>query len=255
MTFPNLPGKHALPALFQPHEAPRHALRKQTALPSGVVMVYSARLRDEVLERHTSRRIEGFFGDYHLVDVAGGQVGLLSGFGIGGPAAACVLEEAIASGAVRAISIGGAGGLRVGQAPGDLVVCDRAVRDEGVSHHYLAPARYVRPDEELTARLIEALKERGRQVQVGGTWTTDAIYRETRQEVLAYREEGVLTVEMEAASLAAVARYRGVSFATGVAVMDSLAEESWAPEGLVAAAAFAALNALFDAAAAVLVAG
>ncbi|MER5178434.1 nucleoside phosphorylase [Streptomyces sp. NPDC002896] len=255
MAFPNLPGKHALPALFQPHEAPHHALRKQAGLPAGVVIMYSARLKREVLERHESRRIEGFFGECHLVKVEGGQVGLLSGFGIGGPAAASVLEEAIAAGARRVISIGGAGGLRASQVPGDLVVCDRAVRDEGVSHHYLAPARYVRPDEELTARLIEALKERGRQVQVGGSWTTDAIYRETRQEMLTYRDEGVLTVEMEAASLAAVAQYRGVAFATGLVVMDSLAEESWEPKGLADAAAFGALNDLFDAAAAVLAGG
>ncbi|MER5918026.1 nucleoside phosphorylase [Streptomyces sp. NPDC001982] len=252
MTFPNYPGKHALPALFQPHETLRQAVRQQ-AVPEAVVMMYSARLRREVLQRYASQRFEAFFGEFHVVDVAGKQVGLLSGFGIGGPAAASVLEEAIAAGARCVVSIGGAGGLCVGQVPGDVVVCDRAVRDEGVSHHYLGPERYVQPDEELTARLIDTLKRRGRQVQVGGSWTTDAVYRETRQEVLAYRDEGVLTVEMEAASLAAVAQYRGIAFATGLVVMDSLAAETWEPKGLADAAAFDALNDLFDAAAAVLV--
>ncbi|OAH12491.1 uridine phosphorylase [Streptomyces jeddahensis] len=189
------------------------------------------------------------------MDVAGRHVGLLSGFGIGGPAAASIAEEAIAAGARRVVSIGGAGGLCIGQVPGDVVVCDRAVRDEGVSHHYLQSERYVRPDMELTSRLIDAVKERGRRVQVGGTWTTDAVYRETREEVLSYRDEGVLTVEMEAASLAAVAQYRGVAFATGLVVMDSLAEESWEPKGLADAASYKALNDLFDAAVAVLAVG
>ncbi|MGW1024865.1 nucleoside phosphorylase [Streptomyces sp. NPDC002577] len=254
MGFPNFPGKHALPALFQPHDTLRHSLRRQV-VPEGVVMMYSTSLQREVLERYESQRVEAFFGDFHVVEVAGTQVGLLSRFGIGGPAAASVLEEAIAAGARRVVSIGGAGGLCVGQVPGDLVVCDRAVRDEGVSHHYLESQRYVRPDMELTTRLIDALKERGRRVQIGGTWTTDAIYRETREEVLSYRDEGVLTVEMEAASLAAVAQYRGIAFATGVVVMDSLAEESWEPQGLKDAAAHKALNDLFDAAAAVLAVG
>jgi uridine phosphorylase len=254
MAFPNHPGKHALPALFQPHDTLRHTLRQQV-VPEAVVMMYSARLRREVLERFESQRFDAFFGEFHVVDVASKQVGLLSGFGIGGPAAASVLEEAIAAGARRVVSIGGAGGLCVGQVPGDVVVCDRAVRDEGVSHHYLESDRYVRPDEELTAGLIDTLKKRGRRVQVGGTWTTDAVYRETRQEVLSYRGEGVLTVEMEAASLAAVAQYRGIAFATGFVVMDSLAEEAWEPKGLADVAAFEALNDLFDSAAAVLVGG
>ncbi|MEV5475314.1 nucleoside phosphorylase [Streptomyces sp. NPDC002387] len=253
MAFPNHPGKHALPSLFQPRDTLRHALRQQV-VPDAVVMMYSARLRREVLERYESRRFEAFFGEFHVVEVGSKQVGLLSGFGIGGPAAASVLEEAIAAGVRRVVSIGGAGGLCVGQVPGDVVVCDRAVRDEGVSHHYLEPDRYVRPHEELTVELIDMLEKRGSRVQVGGTWTTDAVYRETRQEVLAYRAEGVLTVEMEAASLAAVAQYRGIAFATGFVVMDSLAEEAWEPKGLADAAAYEALNDLFDSAVAVLVA-
>ena len=254
MAFPNYPDKHALPALFQPHDTLRHTLRKQV-VPDAVVMMYSARLQREVLERYESQRYEAFFGEFHLVDVAGEQVGLLSGFGIGGPAAASILEEAIAAGARRVVSIGGAGGLCIGQVPGDVVVCDRAVRDEGVSHHYLEAEHYVRPDEKLTTRLIDTLKKRGRQVQVGGSWTTDAVYRETRQEVMSYRDEGVLTVEMEAASLAAVAQYRGIAFATGVVIMDLLAAEAWEPKGLTDATAFEALNDLFDAAAASLVGG
>jgi hypothetical protein len=56
-----------------------------------------------------------------------------------------------------------------------------------------------------------------------------------------------------AASLAAVALHRGVAFATAFAVMDSLAEDSWRPEGLGHPDAVTALNILFDAAAPVLV--
>ena len=33
------------------------------------------------------------------------------------------------------------------------------------------------------------------------TWTTDAPYRETVEEITRYRGEGILTVEMEAAAL------------------------------------------------------
>jgi hypothetical protein len=52
---------------------------------------------------------------------------------------------------------------------------------------------------------------------------------------------------MEAASLAAVALHRGVKFATAFAVMDSLVEETWRPEGLRHRDAYTALNLVFDA--------
>jgi uridine phosphorylase len=108
----------------------------------------------------------------------------------------------------------------------------------------------VRPDAGLTGRLRAALAARlPGGPAVGATWTTDAPYRESREEVRRYRAEGVLTVEMEAASLAAVARHRGVAFATAFAVMDSVAEAEWRPEGLRHGDAFAALNLVFDAAA------
>ena len=45
------------------------------------------------------------------------------------------------------------------------------------------------------------------------TWTTDAFYRETPAKVRRRREEGCLTVEMEAAAFFAVAQFRGVPFA------------------------------------------
>ncbi len=65
-----------------------------------------------------------------------------------------------------------------------------------------------------------------------------------------YRGQGVLTVEMEAAALVAVARHRGVELASAVVVSDALAEV-WEPhfhadatlDGLEAAAR-AALEAL-----------
>jgi uridine phosphorylase len=208
-----------------------------------------------LLDRHEYQRHEqSGFVTFHEVKVPGGTVAAVGGFGIGGPAAAITLEEIIAAGVRRIVSIGGAGALHSGLTIGDLVVCDGAIRDEGVSHHYLPPDdRYVHPDAGLTARLFDAVTRRTDHVTIGRTWTIDALYRETREEVLHYRAEGVLTVEMEAASLAAVALHRGVAFATAFAVMDSLAGETWRPEGFGHPDALASLNILFDAAAAVLV--
>jgi len=43
----------------------------------------------------------------------------------------------------------------------------------------------------------------------GGVWTTDALYRETRDKVEAYGARSVLVVETEMTALMTVASYRG----------------------------------------------
>jgi uridine phosphorylase len=162
------------------------------------------------------------------LDRTAGRVGVVGGFGIGAPAAAARLEELIALGATRFLSIGMAGGLQADLAIGDLVLCDRAVRDEGVSHHYLPAARWALPDPGLTEELGAALESTGRPVARGGAWTIDTPYRETPAEIAHYRDDGVLCVEMEAAALFSVAGYRGVAIASAFAISDSLAE-GWEP--------------------------
>jgi uridine phosphorylase len=117
--------------------------------------------------------------------------------------------------------------------PGDIVVCSRAIRDEGASHHYLPPAKYVEADASLVNRLVEAIRGRGGQCTVGTTWTTDAPYRETREEIVQYQSEGVKTVEMESAGLFTVGQVRAVQTASVVIGMDSLSSLRWqTPERL-----------------------
>ena len=95
--------------------------------------------------------------------------------------------------------------IQEGLKPGDLVLCDAAIRDEGVSHHYLPPGRLATAPVEATAALGAAMREAGHQFRTGTSWTIDTPYRETLDEVRHYQAEGVLCVEMEAAALFAVA--------------------------------------------------
>ncbi|WP_225448070.1 hypothetical protein [Streptacidiphilus sp. P02-A3a] len=112
--------------------------------------------------------------------------------------------------------------LRTDLAAGDLVVCDRALRGEGTSAHYLPPGDHAHPDRHLTAALARAVADRGSRPRLGGTWTTDALYRESATEVRLYARHGVLTADMEAAALFAVGRYRRLPVAAAFAVADSL---------------------------------
>ena len=60
------------------------------------------------------------------------------------------------------------------------------------------------------------------------TWTTDAIYRETRSRVGRRVAEGCLTVEMEAAALIAVSKFYRIPLAQLLYAGDSLAGDEWA---------------------------
>lgn len=157
-----------------------------------------------------------------------GTVGILGKFGIGAPAAVTCLEELIASGTREFVSIGTASTLQTILSIADLVVCERAIRDEGTSHHYLPPERYADPG--LTARLCERLRAEGVHFAQGASWTTDAPSRETIEENREYQSQGVLCVEMEASALFAVARYRKVALVSMFSISDQLGELVWRPE-------------------------
>ncbi len=147
--------------------------------------------------------------------------------GVGAPLAAGFLEEAIVMGARSVVACGGCGTLSADVGPGDIVVPTVAVRDEGTSYHYLPPSRTVDADPEGVAAAVALLEERGVPFTTGKVWTTDAIYRETRQKVDRRKAEGCLVVEMEAAAFFAVARFRGIRFAQLLYGGDDLSGTEW----------------------------
>jgi uridine phosphorylase len=147
--------------------------------------------------------------------------------GVGAPMAAGLLEETIALGCRKFIACGGAGNLRPQTPLGHLIIPTSAVRDEGTSFHYAAPTREITADPEVIAIISGVLRQKDRPFLTGKTWTTDAPYRETRAKVAARREEGCLTVDMEASAFMAVARFRGVRFGQILYSGDDLSGETW----------------------------
>jgi uridine phosphorylase len=99
------------------------------------------------------------------------------------------------------VSIASAGQIADVGAPPYYVLVERALRDEGTSHHYLAPSAYAHADPALIALAAQALAAAGCRFHRGATWTTDAPFRETQAAIDARRREGILAVEMEAAAL------------------------------------------------------
>lgn len=146
---------------------------------------------------------------------------------VGGPLCGGILEEAIAFGVKKIIFCGGAGSLVHEITVGKLVVVTSAIRDEGMSYHYAPPAREIDANPLVIEKIACYLKAIGADFTLGKTWTTDAFYRETKTLVQTRRDEGAITVEMEQASLIAVAAFRKVSYGAIIYGGDDLANETW----------------------------
>ena len=228
MTVPKHPGKVDLPSIADADQLIAYGRSRgdlpEHSVPESIILTFQRRLIAGVVEKHELPLAAGF--SLHLIEGEGAPIGLQQ-LPIGAAGAVTMFENLIALGGRRFLSIGTAGALVPGLEPGDLFVCDRALRDEGTSHHYVRGARFAHPGAELTTTACTALRALGREFTIGAAWTTDAPYRETRAEVEQYTAEGISVVEMEAAALFAVAEYRGVELGAMFCVSDSLAGGSW----------------------------
>jgi uridine phosphorylase len=172
------------------------------------------------------RSIRSEIGAHPLyeLEVEGRRLALIHP-GVGAPLAAALLESVIARGCRKFVVCGGAGVLDSEIAAGHAIVLSAAVRDEGTSYHYLPASREVEATPAATAALAAVLRERGQPHRVARSWTTDAIFRETREKVRLRRDEGCVVVEMEAAALFAVALFRGVTIGQVVYAGDDVGGE------------------------------
>ena len=230
MPFPTFAGKQSEDSFVTPADYVRLMRLDDAQGVEGVVLLYQRSLWRRVAEWPDARPPEGRgLHGLRVLGRTGDRVGVVGGFGIGAPVAAIVLEELIALGARRIVSVGTAGALQPDAVVGGLVLCTGAVRDEGVSHHYLPVDVDAAPAPALTARLATTLSERGLVFQRGPTWTIDAPYRETVSELRHYQAAGVRSVEMEAAALFAVGRIRQVEVAAAFCYSDLLGGTQWEP--------------------------
>jgi uridine phosphorylase len=236
MGVPVDPGKFGRPSIVSPEALAAHGMESgayaSVPPPTAAILCYHRGLAQQLLAGRAHVKVPGFFGDTYLLDETGGAVALVADFGIGAPVAAVMLEDLIALGCRRVVSMGTTGGMDPSLQVGDLVVCTDAIRDEGTSHHYLPAGEPARADVELTDALAAELDRRDEPHRRAPAWTTDAPYRETKEEVLRHVEAGVPVVEMEAAALFAVAQVRGAQVGSLLVVSDVLStlDGTWVPE-------------------------
>ncbi len=235
MAYPKFKRKYAEEALFSPSDLKRYRKRiraSQNRVPESIILCYSKRLCESIQSAHKISEVTGVLGNVgSLYSIEGtmNRVGLLAQFGIGAPATVMHEEELASLGASKFVILGMAGGIGRDLKIGDITVCTKSIRDEGTSHHYLRHSKYAFPSKNFTNIIYRKLESECGKVKLGPSWTIDAPYRETVKELVRYREEGVLTVEMEASALFAVGRVRNIQTAAVFIISDILSEKSWKP--------------------------
>ncbi len=150
---------------------------------------------------------------------------------IGAPYAVMILETLVAWGCRQVIFFGWCGAIAENVRTGDVIIPTEAVIDEGTSRHYLGrDIQSVKPAGALGRALFRAFSDdQEGKVHNGPIWSTDAVYRETREKVRHYQQSGVLGVEMELSALFSVGRYRSVDVAGVLVVSDELSSLTWRP--------------------------
>jgi uridine phosphorylase len=205
----------AAASVFTPDALLREARRQKGLTPADVPAVCILDPDGDILRslRKSGRaaRFDGwpcYHTELFTFALAGQTVGIV-GCAVGAPFAVLVAEELFACGCRLLLNLTSAGQINAAGPTPYFVVIDRALRDEGTSYHYAAPAEFAEADPALVAKAVAALERAGLRVLVGASWTTDAPFRETAEAIAAARGKGVLAVEMEAAALYAFARARG----------------------------------------------
>jgi uridine phosphorylase len=206
------------------HLRPNTAYAADALLPGdpGRALALAQLLLAEPKMSNHARGLWGYTGE-----TPDGRPLSIQSTGMGGPSAAIVIHELAELGVRRAIRVGTCGALDPGLAHGQLVVAGEALAEDGASRA-LGAGESVAPDAELTARLAAGLPDGASPARIV---TTDLFYDGDPGEGVpptaradAWRAQGAVAVEMEAATLFVLGRRLGIATGCVLAVSDTFAD-------------------------------
>lgn len=172
-------------------------------------------------KRYTEYRLMyGYTGTYKGKRVS------VQATGMGTPSLSIVVEELVTLGARTLIRVGTCGAISDRVTLGDVIVASAAHSSHDIFsqrfHHSCFSAT---GDLELTWKIFEELRTRGKPVKSGAILTSEVFYEETLQIYDKFAAYGTLAVEMEAYALFGLGAKLGVKTATLLTVSDLVAQQ------------------------------
>lgn len=199
------------------HIQPTAPLAERVLLPGdpGRALLLAQSLLSEPKMFNHHRGLWGYTGE-----AADGRPLTIQSTGMGGPSAAIVVAELSELGARTLVRVGTCGALQDSIGLGDLVVVTEALAGDGTSRALGSAAR-IGPDPELLERLLAASPGAAH----GPVASSDLFYDSPDGAEEAWRDQGALAVEMESATLFALAARRRLRAASVLLVSDIVLPE------------------------------
>ena len=196
--------------------------------PKTVLIVFSSKFTDLLMRKYGGTKIGSLSAGLKLpiyqFEYKGVQLGFFNAI-LGGAGSAALLEELIALGAEKVLYFGSCGALDKKIAAGHFLIPTAAYRDEGTSYHYAEAGDYLEiATAQKLARIFDEIHVPYHKTK---TWTTDALYRETKGNVAKRKNEGCGVVEMECASVMAVGQFRKKEVYQFLYAADCLDGKEW----------------------------
>ena len=213
---------------------PEDFIKKHVDFPEIVIATFTEHIIEKAFEGRDKEIITYLYANtqpVYRLNYKGTDIAIFTSK-TGAPASVVGEEAVIALGAKKLIYFGSCGVLDNRINSSEIIVPTHAIRDEGTSYHYLRESEEIELNRENTDILIKVLEKLEIPYFIGKTWTTDAIFRETRNKFDKRKEQGSIVVEMECSALAAVAQFRDVSFAQFLYSADNLDADQWDPRVL-----------------------
>jgi DeoD family purine-nucleoside phosphorylase len=200
------------------HLQPTAPLAERVLLPGdpGRALLLAQSLLTEPKMFNHNRGLWGYSGT-----AADGAPLTIQSTGMGGPSAAIVISELVDLGARTLLRIGTCGALAPQLALGQLLIVAEAIADDGTSKALGAGPR-IAADPLLVARLEVAA---GGSATSGPVVSNDLFYDPSGRSEQRWLAGGALAVEMEAATLFALAARHDLAAAALLLVTDTLIPE------------------------------
>lgn len=205
--------------------------RLRPKLPAFAIQSVISAHFDLVVERYGATIDDFTLADHPFAVFEHDGVVMVIGRSAKGSYAAGGLDELISLGARHIIFLGGSGTISKEVDVDDLFIPTSALRDEGVSCHYIPPSRYAYPSLPLTETLLRVCTGAQARVKSGPMWTITAHFRQALPRLRAFRAEGCKVVNNEASSAFAVGQARGADVAALLNVGDTLVNDRFVVPG------------------------
>lgn len=201
----------------------------QKELSKIAIACFKKELMDEIekndeFEEYSEINVCGDNIKIYKTDVDGKEVIIYRTL-VGGPATTAMMEELHARGVETFIFFGSCGTLVSNLNKGAFIIPTSAYRDEGTSYHYMPVSDFV--DVNTASRLANIFDKKNIKYELTKTWTTDALYKETKNKAKNRMDRGCKVVEMECASIMAVAKARNINAYQFLYTDDTLEDGKW----------------------------